>query len=40
MEFITDCESLPKSEVMKKYGYATLATVSNTEKRLRVRFGL
>lgn len=40
MEFIIDCESLPKSEVMKKYGYATLATVSNTEKRLRVRFGL
>lgn len=40
MEFIIDCESLSKSEVMKKYGYATLATVSNTEKRLRVRFGL
>lgn len=40
MEFLIDCESLPKKEVMRKYGYATLATVSNTEKRLRAKYGL
>lgn len=40
LAFLIDYESLSPKEVKEKYGYATTATVTNTAKRLRDKFGL